>query len=208
MIRFRLGVDVGGTFTDIWAVSPEGAIFTDKILGSPGDSVETIVSAVKRIMQVGHSEPLPVNWIESIRIGTTLVTNALLERKGSDTALFISEGFRDLLEIGDQTRPELFDLNIRKAKILYSKVSEINERINSIGKVEKPLDENQVKESLSELHSLGFRSLAIVFLHSWKNNTHELMVKHLALEAGINNIVTSSELLPIIRFRFLTFSNY
>ena len=96
--KWNISLDRGGTFTDIWAVAPDGKIHVDKILGRNDDSAGTIIAAVKKILNIGNIDSIPTEIISSIRIGTTLVTNALLERKGVDTALFITEGFRDLLE--------------------------------------------------------------------------------------------------------------
>ena len=144
-------------------------------------------------------DKIPLHRIERVRIGTTVATNALLERKGSKTALLITHGFGDLLEIGNQARPELFDLSITKPNQLYHSVSEIHERLDAEGNIVRELDEERVEKVLEDLYDSGIRSVAIVLMHSWKNPMHEERCYDLAKEVGFEDISISSRIMPLIK---------
>ena len=169
MSKWFFAADRGGTFTDVIGVSPSGNTLTSKVLSESSLFNDSVVQGIRNILNIHPNQKLPLELIERVRIGTTVATNALLERKGADTSLIITEGFRDLLEIGNQARPSLFDLSIVKPEQLYHSVKEVSERLNSDGEVIRELDEERLKNDLATLHSSGIDSLAIVLMHSWKN---------------------------------------
>jgi 5-oxoprolinase (ATP-hydrolysing) len=158
--------------------------------------LEAPILAARRLMAVPLTEPLPAI---DMRLGTTRGTNALLTRRGADVALITTRGFGDLLEIGEQNRPELFDLAIRKPKPLTRRVLEIDERLAADGKVLLPLDHNQVREVLRSIHDTGVRSLAVCLLHAHVNDLHERQIGDLAASLGFENISLSSIVAPLIK---------
>ena len=140
MSKWFFAADRGGTFTDVIGVSPSGKTLTSKVLSESSLFNDSVVQGIRNILNIHPNQKLPLESIERVRIGTTVATNALLERKGADTSLIITEGFRDLLEIGNQARPSLFDLSIVKPEQLYHSVKEVSERLNSDGEVIRELD--------------------------------------------------------------------
>ena len=199
MKQWFFAVDRGGTFTDIIGIDPSNKIHTSKILSDSSAYSDPVVAGVRRILNVRGDDKIPLHRIERVRIGTTVATNALLERKGSKTALLITHGFGDLLEIGNQARPELFDLSITKPDQLYHSVSEIHERLDAEGNIVRELDEERVEKLLEDLYDSGIRSVAIVLMHSWKNPMHEERCYDLAKEVGFENISISSRIMPLIK---------
>ncbi|HJN31607.1 MAG TPA: hydantoinase B/oxoprolinase family protein, partial [Candidatus Poseidoniia archaeon] len=199
MKQWFFAVDRGGTFTDIIGIDPSNKIHTSKILSDSSAYSDPVVAGIRRILNVRGDDKIPLHRIERVRIGTTVATNALLERKGSKTALLITHGFGDLLEIGNQARPELFDLSITKPNQLYHSVSEIHERLDAEGNIVRELDEERVEKVLEDLYDSGIRSVAIVLMHSWKNPMHEERCYDLAKEVGFENISISSRIMPLIK---------
>ncbi|MED6306105.1 MAG: hydantoinase/oxoprolinase family protein, partial [Candidatus Thermoplasmatota archaeon] len=199
MKQWFFAVDRGGTFTDIIGIDPSNKIHTSKILSDSSAYLDPVVAGVRQILNVRGNDKIPLHKIERIRIGTTVATNALLERKGSKTALLITHGFGDLLEIGNQARPELFDLSIIKPDQLYHSVSEIHERLDAEGNIVRELDEDRVEKILKDLYASGIRSIAIVLMHSWKNPMHEERCYDLAKDVGFENISISSRIMPLIK---------
>ena len=199
MKQWFFAVDRGGTFTDIIGIDPSNKIHTSKILSDSSAYSDPVVAGIRRILNVRGDDKIPLHRIERVRIGTTVATNALLERKGSKTALLITHGFGDLLEIGNQARPELFDLSITKPDQLYHSVSEIHERLDAEGNIVRELDEERVENVLEDLYDSGIRSVAIVLMHSWKNPMHEERCYDLAKEVGFENISISSRIMPLIK---------
>ena len=199
MSKWFFAVDRGGTFTDIIGLSPSNKIHTSKILSESSSYSDPVVEGIRNILNLSENDRLPSHKIERIRIGTTVATNALLERKGSNTALLITQGFADLLEIGNQARPELFDLSIIKPEQLYSSVLEVRERLDAKGNVVQNLDEIRLEKDLRSLYSSETKSLAIVLMHSWKNPIHEDRCYDIAKKVGFENISISSRLMPIIK---------
>ena len=199
MKQWFFAVDRGGTFTDIIGIDPSNKIHTSKILSDSSAYSDPVVAGIRRILNVRGDDKIPLHRIERVRIGTTVATNALLERKGSKTALLITHGFGDLLEIGNQARPELFDLSITKPDQLYHSVSEIHERLDAEGNIVRELDEERVEKVLEDLYDSGIRSVAIVLMHSWKNPMHEERCYDLAKEVGFENISISSRIMPLIK---------
>ena len=199
MKQWFFAVDRGGTFTDIIGIDPSNKIHTSKILSDSSAYSDPVVAGIRRILNVRGDDKIPLHRIERVRIGTTVATNALLERKGSKTALLNTHGFGDLLEIGNQARPELFDLSITKPNQLYHSVSEIHERLDAEGNIVRELDEERVEKVLEDLYDSGIRSVAIVLMHSWKNPMHEERCYDLAKEVGFENISISSRIMPLIK---------
>ena len=199
MKQWFFAVDRGGTFTDIIGIDPSNKIHTSKILSDSSAYSDPVVAGVRQILNLQPDDKMPIDRVERIRVGTTVATNALLERKGSKTALLITSGFADLLEIGNQARPELFDLCIIKPDQLYYSVSEIPERLDAEGNIVRELDEERVEKVLEDLYDSGIRSLAIVLMHSWKNPMHEERCYDLAKDVGFENISISSRIMPLIK---------
>ena len=205
---FRFSIDRGGTFTDIYAeISGEPGFRILKLLSeNPQQYPDAPLEGIRRIMQEVTGQTitgLPADSIQWIRMGTTLATNAFLERKGTRSALIITKGFGDLLQIGKQNRPHIFELKIEKPSPLYECVVEIEERVRILpsGKVEvlSAPDIEKVKHQLDDLRKKGIQSLAVAFMHAYVFPDHERMVKNLAQEIGFENISISSEVLPLIK---------
>ncbi len=192
---WHFAVDRGGTFTDVVAVTPGGVLVTDKLLSeNPGHYADAASEAVRRLMERHGSGP-----IAELRIGTTVATNALLERKGERLALAITRGFGDALRIGNQARPDIFARHIVLPEQLPSHVVEIDERVSADGEVLTPLDEGQARRAFAELRADGFDALAIVLMHGWKFRDHEERLAAIAREMGFAQISVSHEVAPLIR---------
>ena len=176
-------IDRGGTFTDVVARDPGGVLHATKLLSeSPDSDRDAAVEAIRRFLAVPDGMPLPPGAIGSVKMGTTVATNALLERKGERTALLITKGFRDALRIGYQARPDIFAKNIILPELLYRRVEEVAERVLADGTVEQGLDEAAVRTLLRAIHDDGYRSVAIVFMHAWKYPEHERRAAAIARE--------------------------
>ena len=172
--RWDFWIDRGGTFTDIVARTPDGDLKTHKILSEKPESYkDAAVQGVREIMKLSKDDAIPDNAIRAIKMGTTVATNALLERKGERTILLITRGFKDLLRIGYQNRPDLFALNIQLPDLLYSDVIEIDERLDSDGAVIEAMDLQKAREAICHAYDKGYRSVAIALLHSYRNPEHE-----------------------------------
>ncbi len=223
--RFRFSIDRGGTFTDVYAEVPgESGFRVAKLLSEDPDNYDDAPrEGIRRILEdvTGQSfdpEGFDSDLIEWIRMGTTVATNALLERKGARTLLLITRGFGDLLQIGNQTRPDLFDLEIRKPELLYEKVHEIQERVRLLGTDEDPGSREVVKGSTGEnflvlekpdtqaiekllrsAHEEGFRSVAVVFMHAYAFSEHEKTVGKLAQTIGFSQVSLSHEVMPMVK---------
>lgn len=223
--QFRFCIDRGGTFTDIYAEVPvEPGWRAVKLLSvDPGNYEDAPREGIRRILEeclgekISRSAKIPTDRIDWIRMGTTVATNALLERKGERTALCVTEGFKDLLLIGNQARPKIFDLTVSKPSPLYEEVVEADERVLLAGDIDsqdlprvkgisgetvivvRPLNEEKLKHSLQPLLDKGIRSLAVVFLHSYTFPDHEQAVERLAKSLGFKQVSISSSLIPMIR---------
>ncbi|HEX4767522.1 MAG TPA: hydantoinase B/oxoprolinase family protein [Lichenihabitans sp.] len=174
-------IDRGGTFTDVVARDPRGALHATKLLSeSPDGYRDAAVEAIRRFLGVPTGAPLPPGSIGTVKMGTTVATNALLERKGERTALLITRGFRDALRIGYQARPDIFAKTIVLPELLYSRVEEVSERVLADGTVEHGLDEAELRGLLQAIHEDGYRSVAIVFMHAWKFTDHERRAAEIA----------------------------
>lgn len=193
---WQFWVDRGGTFTDVIARDPHGALHTVKLLSeSPGQYADAAVEAMRRLTGA-KSGPLPPLVA---RIGTTVATNALLERKGEPTCLAITRGFGDALAIGYQERPKLFVRQIEKPAPLYAHVAEIDERLDANGQVLTPLNDDQARHALQAARSAGITSVAIVLMHGYRYPAHELRLAALAAELGFDQISVSHKVAPLIK---------
>jgi len=197
---WQFWVDRGGTFTDIVARRPDGGVIAHKLLSeNPEAYVDAAVHGIRHLLGLGADDPIPPGTIESVRMGTTVATNALLERKGERTVLLITEGFADLLQIGYQNRPRLFDLHIRLPEMLYSAVIEAPERVTHDGEILRPLDSATVRAALQSAFDDGYRSVAIAFLHGYRFSDHEQAAAEIAQEIGFTQISQSHRASPLIK---------
>ena len=198
--RWQFWIDRGGTFTDVVARRPDGSIATHKLLSeNPERYPDAAIAAIRHFLEVKPGEPIPVERIEAVKMGTTVATNALLERKGEATVLFITRGFRDQLRIAYQNRPRIFDRHIRLPELLYRKVVEVEERVGAHGEVVAPLDEALARRDLAAAFAGGFRSIAIVFMHGYRYPAHEARVAELAREAGFTQVSASHAVSPLMK---------
>ena len=197
---WQFWIDRGGTFTDVVARTPHGELITHKLLSeNPEQYQDAAIASIRHILEVPRGKPIPVEKIEAVKMGTTVATNALLERKGEATVLFITRGFRDQLRIAYQNRPRIFDRNIRLPELLYKKVVEVDERVGARGEVVTALDEEGVRRDLAAARAEGYRSIAIVFLHGYRFPAHEARVAALAREAGFDQVSVSHVVSPLMK---------
>ena len=197
---WQFWVDRGGTFTDIVAITPEGRLSALKLLSeAPGLYNDAAIAGIRRFLGLTPGEAIPAGRIASVRIGTTVATNALLERKGEPTVLVITEGLEDQLEIGTQARPDIFARRILKPENLYSRVIGADERVRADGTVEKPLDAATLAAALASARRDGFASVAIVFMHAYAYPEHERLAAECARNAGFTQISVSHEVAPLIK---------
>ena len=196
---WRFWIDRGGTFTDIVARAPDGTLQTRKLLSdNPEQYADAAVEGIRRIL--GERDgTLPVALVAEVRMGTTVATNALLERKGQPVVLAITRGFGDALRIGWQSRPELFALHIVLNDQLYDRVIEIDERVRADGGLDRPLDEDRARADLTAAWAAGFRSVAIVLVHGWRFTDHEQRLAGIAREVGFEQISVSHEVGALIK---------
>ncbi|MBX6392259.1 MAG: hydantoinase/oxoprolinase family protein, partial [Burkholderiales bacterium] len=199
--RWQFWIDRGGTFTDIVARRPDGTLVTHKLLSEHPERYEdAALAGIRALMGVAPDAPLPAAAIGVVKMGTTVATNALLERKGEPTALFVTRGFRDALRIAYQNRPDIFARKIVLPELLYGAVYEIDERVDAHGKVLRPLDPTQAEAALREAYAAGYRAAAIVFMHGYRYPEHERRVAERARAIGFEQISTSHECSPLMKF--------
>lgn len=198
--KWQFWVDRGGTFTDIVARTPDGELRTHKLLSeNPEAYPDAAVHGIRSLLGLDTATPIPPGQISAVKMGTTVATNALLERKGDPTILMITKGLRDLLRIGYQNRPNLFDLNIVLPELLYGDVIEAEERVAADGEIITKLDLPAARKSLTEAYNNGYRSIAIAMMHGYRYTNHELKLGVLAREIGFEQISLSHETSPLIR---------
>jgi 5-oxoprolinase (ATP-hydrolysing) len=198
--KWQFWIDRGGTFTDIVARKPDGSLETYKLLSeNPEQYRDAAVAGIRHLLGVSRDAPIPVEHIEAVKMGTTVATNALLERKGERTVLFITRGFRDALRIAYQNRPRIFDRHITLPELLYRKVVEVEERIGAHGHVCIALDETRARADLKAAFGEGYRSIAIVFMHGYRYHQHEKRVAEMAREVGFTQISASHETSPLMK---------
>ncbi len=199
--RWQFWIDRGGTFTDIVARKPDGSLLTHKLLSeNPEQYRDAAVAGIRHLLGLKPGEAISSDVVDCVKMGTTVATNALLERKGEPTLLVTTRGFRDALRIAYQNRPRLFDRNIVLPELLYSAVVEAQERVGAQGEVIQALDETLLKTELAAQYRQGLRSLAIVFMHGYRYTTHEKAAKRIAQEVGFTQISTSHETSPMMKF--------
>jgi 5-oxoprolinase (ATP-hydrolysing) len=187
--RWQFWIDRGGTFTDVVARRPDGALVAHKLLSdNPEAYRDASLAGIRQLLGLAPDAPIPGDRIDAVKMGTTVATNALLERKGERTALAITRGFRDALRIAYQNRPRLFDRHIVLPELLYSAVIEIDERVGARGELLRPLDEARARHDLQGAYDAGFRSIAIVLMHGYRYTEHEQRVAALARETGFTQV--------------------
>lgn len=195
---WQFWIDRGGTFTDIIARQPNGILLCRKYLSeNPEAYADAAVYGIKSILEISQSDAVPDDLIDKIKMGTTVATNALLERKGDAVLLAVTKGFKDALEIGYQARPDTFALKIEKPDILYTQVVEINERVTATGKVVQALDIERSKKALKAVYNQGLRVIAIVLMHGYQYSQHEKQLMQLAKKIGFSQISASHEVSPL-----------
>ena len=197
---WQFWIDRGGTFTDVVGRRPDGRVLTHKLLSeNPEHYRDAAVQGIRDLLGVAKGAAIPPGSIEVVKMGTTVATNALLERKGDRTLLLITKGFEDLLRIGYQARPKLFDLQIRLPELLYEKAVGVPERLDAAGEVVTPLDEAAARQALRSARAEGIEGVAIAFMHGYLNPAHEARVAALAAEEGFTQISTSHQTSPLMK---------
>jgi len=198
--KWQFWIDRGGTFTDLVARTPSGGVISRKLLSeNPEHYKDAAVQGIRDILEIGRGDSIPASVIEAVKMGTTVATNALLERKGDRTLLATTQGFADALRIGYQTRPDLFALQIVLPDMLYEQVVEISERVLADGTIDRSLDTGAARASLQQSYNDGIRSIAIVFMHGYRYPEHELAVADIAREIGFTQISSSYETNPLMK---------
>ena len=193
-------IDRGGTFTDVIGRRPDGKLVTHKLLSeNPEAYRDAAVAGIRHLLGLAPEEPVPAAQIGAVKMGTTVATNALLERKGERTLLLITKGFRDALRIGYQARPKIFAKHIIKPDMLYERVAEVDERVRADGTVERAPDLDAVRAELVRAKNDGLRAVAIVLMHAYRYNAHERQIAALAREAGFSQVSASHEVSPLIK---------
>ncbi|MGN6461065.1 MAG: hydantoinase B/oxoprolinase family protein [Pseudolabrys sp.] len=193
-------IDRGGTFTDVVGRRPDGSLVAHKLLSENADAYrDAAVQGIRDLMGLKPGEPLPRGRVGAVKMGTTVATNALLERKGERTLLLITRGFRDALRIGYQARPKIFAKHIIKPDMLYERVHEVDERVRADGTVEQAPDLGDVRAALVQARADGIKAVAIVFMHAYRYPAHERQVAALAREMGFPQGSVSHEISPLIK---------
>ena len=200
MSTWNFYIDRGGTFTDVVAESPEGRLSTLKLLSDSTAYDDAALEGIRRTLGVATNAPIPSGRIGELRMGTTVATNALLERKGEPTVLVTTRGFADQLRIGNQNRPKLFALKIELPDMLYTRVIEADERVTAEGEVLQALDERKLRHDLEKVRAEGITACAILFLHGYRHPAHETRAAEIAREAGFAQISTSHETAALPKF--------
>jgi 5-oxoprolinase (ATP-hydrolysing) len=200
MAGWQFWIDRGGTFTDIVARDPEGRLSTSKLLSeNPGRYRDAAIAGIKAVLGVAPNEPIPLGTVEAVKMGTTVATNALLERRGERTLLVVNRGFADALRIGNQARPRLFDLEVRLPALLHERVVEVAGRVGVNGEEIEPLDEAAARAAFAEARAAGIGACAIVMMHAWKYPDHERRLAELARDAGFAQVSASHAVSPLLR---------
>jgi 5-oxoprolinase (ATP-hydrolysing) len=198
--RWEFWIDRGGTFTDIVARRPDGTLVVHKLLSeNPRAYRDPALAGIRHLLGAAPGEPIPAGQIGVVRLGTTVATNALLERKGEPTVLVITRGFADALRIAYQNRPHIFDRHIAAPELLYSRVIEAGERIGARGEVVVPLDEDALARELRDAAAGGFRSAAVVCMHGYRYPDHEIRIGEIARQAGFTQVSESHRTSPLMK---------
>jgi 5-oxoprolinase (ATP-hydrolysing) len=198
--RWDFWIDRGGTFTDIVARRPDGTLHAHKLLSeNPEAYPDAAVQGIRDLLGLKAGDPIPAGKVGAVKMGTTVATNALLERKGDRTLLLITKGFRDALKIGYQARPKIFARQIVKPDMLYERVAEVDERVRADGTVERAPDLDAVRCDLEAAKADGIDAVAIVFMHAYRYPAHEKAVAAIAREMGFTQVSVSHEVSPLIK---------
>ncbi|MBW8635745.1 hydantoinase B/oxoprolinase family protein [Hoeflea sp. WL0058] len=198
--KWEFWIDRGGTFTDVIGRSPDGRLIQKKLLSeNPQAYRDAAIKGIRDLIGVGADDPIPSGVIGDVKMGTTVATNALLERKGDRTLLVITKGFRDALRIAYQARPDIFAKEIILPEQLYERVVEIAERVRSDGTVEAAPDAAAIRPELEKAYRDGIDAIAIVFMHSWNYPDHEKTVADIAREIGFSQVSVSHEVSPLAK---------
>jgi 5-oxoprolinase (ATP-hydrolysing) len=200
MDKWEFWIDRGGTFTDVIGRRPDGKLVTHKLLSeNPEAYRDAAVEGIRHLLGLAPEEPVPAAQIGAVKMGTTVATNALLERKGERTLLLITKGFREALRIGYQARPKIFAKHIIKPDMLYECVAEVGERVRADGTVDRAPDLDAVRAELVRAKNDGLRAVAVVLMHAYRYNAHERQIAALAREAGFSQVSASHEVSPLIK---------
>jgi 5-oxoprolinase (ATP-hydrolysing) len=198
--KWQFWIDRGGTFTDIVGLDPHGHVRTHKLLSeNPGHYDDAAIAGMGALMGVADHATLPADQIDTIKMGTTVATNALLERQGARTLLVTTKGHRDVLRIAWQNRPRLFDLDVQLPDMLFEQVIEADERITASGDVLRPLDLDALRPQLEKAFQNGLHAVAIVLMHAWRNPAHEQHIAELCADIGFTQISTSHATSPLMK---------
>ncbi|VVE49272.1 5-oxoprolinase [Pandoraea aquatica] len=198
--RWQFWIDRGGTFTDIVARRPDGTLVTHKLLSeNPEQYRDAAVAGIRHLLGLTAGEPITPDLVDMVKMGTTVATNALLERKGEPLALVTTHGFRDALRIAYQNRPRLFDLDIALPEALYADVVEIDERVGAHGDVVRELDVVTARSALEALYTKGIRAVAIVLMHGYRYQAHEKTLAAMARDIGFTQVSVSHEVSPLMK---------
>jgi 5-oxoprolinase (ATP-hydrolysing) len=198
--RWQFWIDRGGTFTDIVARDPQGALHTHKLLSeNPGHYEDASLAGIRHLLGVAGDAPIPAERIEAVTMGTTVATNALLERKGEPTLLVTTRGFGDALRIGYQNRPKIFARQIVLPEVLYEQVVEVDERVSARGEILAVPNPAKIRADLEAIHAKGCRAVAIVFMHGYRYPAHERQVAAIAAEVGFTQVSVSHEVSPLMK---------
>ena len=197
---WQIWIDRGGTFTDLVAKRPDGQLICHKLLSeNPERYEDAAVQGIRDLLGLEAGAPIPPNTLEHVKMGTTVATNALLERKGDRTLFVTTKGFGDILRIGYQARPDLFALNVVLPEMLYERVIEVDERVDAQGAVLTPLDEERVQADLQEAFDSGIRAVAVAFMHGYRHHDHELRAGELCRRVGFTQISLSHQASPLVK---------
>ena len=198
--KWDFWIDRGGTFTDIIGRDPDGELHPLKLLSeNPEAYSDAAIAGIRRLLDVTADAPIPSDAIGDIKMGTTVATNALLERKGDRVLLLITKGFRDALRIAYQARPDIFAKEIILPEQLYERVIEVDERVRADGTVEMAFDAEHIRDAVSKARADGIDAVAIVFMHAWKYPEHEEMAANLCEESGFSQISVSNRVSPLVK---------
>jgi 5-oxoprolinase (ATP-hydrolysing) len=198
--RWQFWIDRGGTFTDIVGRAPDASLHTLKLLSeNPEQYADAAVAGIRRLLKLAPGDAITPVQVDCVKMGTTVATNALLERKGDRTLLVVTRGFRDALRIAYQARPRLFERQIVLPELLYEQVVEADERIGAHGETERVLDQTALRRDLQAAFDSGIRACAIVFMHGWRYTAHEAVAAQLARAMGFVQVSVSHEVSPLIK---------
>ncbi len=193
-------IDRGGTFTDVIGRRPDGKLVSHKLLSENPDAyTDAAVAGIRHLLGLAAGQRIPAARIGAVKMGTTVATNALLERKGERTMLVITKGFRDALRIGYQARPKIFARHIVKPDMLYERVIEVDERVRADGTVERAVDLEALRGELVRARDDGIRAVAVVLMHAYRYSEHERKVVTLVRELGFPQVSASHEVSPLIK---------